>query len=111
MNINLGQMANGNTSININVHPNIHSTQPTVTVNGSEQGNTALIILRSLADGDTFSANITDVSGEQVTITLDGGQSFTASLLNSTAETAAAKEQKKLFIKTPEPNLSIFSET
>lgn len=85
MNINLGQMANGNTSININVHPNIHSTQPTVTVNGSEQGNTALIILRSLADGDTFSANITDVSGEQVTITLDGGQSFTASLLNSTA--------------------------
>lgn len=85
MNINLGQMANGNTSININVHPNIHSTQPTVTVNGSEQGNTALAILRSLADGDTFSANITDVSGEQVTITLDGGQSFTASLLNSTA--------------------------
>lgn len=85
MNINLGQMANGNTSININVHPNIHSTQPTVTVNGSEQGNTALTILRSLADGDTFSANITDVSGEQVTITLDGGQSFTASLLNSTA--------------------------
>ena len=49
------------------------------------QGNTALTILRSLADGDTFSANITDVSGEQVTITLDGGQSFTASLLNSTA--------------------------
>ena len=85
MNINLGQMANGNTSININVHPNIHSTQPTVTVNGSEQGNTALTILRSLADGDTFSANITDVSGEQVTITLDGGQLFTASLLNSTA--------------------------
>lgn len=85
MNINLGQMANGNTSININVHPNIHSTQPTVTVNGSEQGNTALTILRSLADRDTFSANITDVSGEQVTITLDGGQSFTASLLNSTA--------------------------
>lgn len=85
MNINLGQMANGNTSININVHPNIHSTQPTVTVNGYEQGNTALTILRSLADGDTFSANITDVSGEQVTITLDGGQSFTASLLNSTA--------------------------
>lgn len=85
MNINLGQMANGNKSININVHPNIHSTQPTVTVNGSEQGNTALTILRSLADGDTFSANITDVSGEQVTITLDGGQSFTASLLNSTA--------------------------
>lgn len=85
MNINLGQRANGNTSININVHPNIHSTQPTVTVNGSEQGNTALTILRSLADGDTFSANITDVSGEQVTITLDGGQSFTASLLNSTA--------------------------
>lgn len=85
MNINLGQMANGNTSIKINVHPNIHSTQPTVTVNGSEQGNTALTILRSLADGDTFSANITDVSGEQVTITLDGGQSFTASLLNSTA--------------------------
>lgn len=85
MNINLGQMANGNTSININVHPNIHSTQPTVTVNGSEQGNTALTILRSLAAGDTFSANITDVSGEQVTITLDGGQSFTASLLNSTA--------------------------
>ena len=85
MNINLGQMANGNTSININVHPNIHSTQPTVTVNGSEQGNTALTILRSLADGDTFSANITDVSGEQGTITLDGGQSFTASLLNSTA--------------------------
>lgn len=85
MNINLGQMANGNTSININVHPNIHSTQPTVTVNGSEQGNTSLTILRSLADGDTFSANITDVSGEQVTITLDGGQSFTASLLNSTA--------------------------
>lgn len=85
MNINLGQMANGNTSININVHPNIHSTQPTVTVNGSEQGNTALTILRSLAYGDTFSANITDVSGEQVTITLDGGQSFTASLLNSTA--------------------------
>lgn len=85
MNINLGQMTNGNTSININVHPNIHSTQPTVTVNGSEQGNTALTILRSLADGDTFSANITDVSGEQVTITLDGGQSFTASLLNSTA--------------------------
>lgn len=85
MNINLGQMANGNTSININVHPNIHSTQPTVTVNGSEQGNTALTILRSLADGDTFLANITDVSGEQVTITLDGGQSFTASLLNSTA--------------------------
>lgn len=85
MNINLGQMANGNTSININVHPNIHSTQPTITVNGSEQGNTALTILRSLADGDTFSANITDVSGEQVTITLDGGQSFTASLLNSTA--------------------------
>ena len=85
MNINLGQMANGNTSININVHPNIHSTKPTVTVNGSEQGNTALTILRSLADGDTFSANITDVSGEQVTITLDGGQSFTASLLNSTA--------------------------
>lgn len=85
MNINLGQMANGNTSININVHPNIHSTQPTVTVNGSEQGNTALTILRSLADGDTFSANITDVSGEQVIITLDGGQSFTASLLNSTA--------------------------
>ena len=85
MNINLGQMANGNTSININVHPNIRSTQPTVTVNGSEQGNTALTILRSLADGDTFSANITDVSGEQVTITLDGGQSFTASLLNSTA--------------------------
>lgn len=85
MNINLGQMANGNTSININVHPNIHSTQPTVTVNGSEQGNTALTILRSLADGDTFSANITDVSGEQVTITLDGGQSCTASLLNSTA--------------------------
>ncbi len=85
MNINLGQMANGNTSININVHPNIHSTQPTVTVNGSKQGNTALTILRSLADGDTFSANITDVSGEQVTITLDGGQSFTASLLNSTA--------------------------
>lgn len=85
MNINLGQMANGNTSININVHPNIHSTQPTVTVNGCEQGNTALTILRSLADGDTFSANITDVSGEQVTITLDGGQSFTASLLNSTA--------------------------
>lgn len=85
MNINLGQMANGNTSININVHPNIHSTQPTVTVNGSEQGNTALTILRSLADGDTFSANITDVSGEQVTISLDGGQSFTASLLNSTA--------------------------
>lgn len=85
MNINLGQMANGNTSININVHPNIHSTQPTVTVNGSEQGNTALTILRSLADGDTFSANITDVSGEQVTITLDGGQSFTASLLNSAA--------------------------
>ena len=85
MNINLGQMANGNTSININVHPNIHSTQPTVTVNGSGQGNTALTILRSLADGDTFSANITDVSGEQVTITLDGGQSFTASLLNSTA--------------------------
>lgn len=85
MNINLGQMANGNTSININVHPNIHSTQPTVTVKGSEQGNTALTILRSLADGDTFSANITDVSGEQVTITLDGGQSFTASLLNSTA--------------------------
>lgn len=85
MNINLGQMANGNTSININVHPNIHSTQPMVTVNGSEQGNTALTILRSLADGDTFSANITDVSGEQVTIMLDGGQSFTASLLNSTA--------------------------
>ena len=85
MNINLGQMANGNTSININVHPNIHSTQPTVTVNGSKQGNTALTILRSLADGDTFSANITDVSGEQVTITLDGGQSFTASQLNSTA--------------------------
>ena len=85
MNINLGQIANGNTSININVHPNIHSTQPTVTVNGSEQGNTALTILRSLADGDTFSANITDVSGEQGTITLDGGQSFTASLLNSTA--------------------------
>ena len=85
MNINLGQMANGNTSININVHPYIHSTQPMVTVNGSEQGNTALTILRSLADGDTFSANITDVSGEQVTITLDGGQSFTASLLNSTA--------------------------
>lgn len=85
MNINLGQMANGNTSININVHPNIHSTQPTVTVNGSEQGNTALTILRSLANGDTFSGNITDVSGEQVTITLDGGQSFSASLLNSTA--------------------------
>ena len=85
MNINLGQMANGNTSININVHPNIHSTQPTVTVNGSEQGNTALTILRSLADGDTFSANITDVNGEQVTITLDGGQSFTATLLNSSA--------------------------
>lgn len=85
MNINMGHMANGNTSININVHPNIHSTQPTVTVNGSQQTNQALTILRSLASGATFSANITDVNGEQVTITLDGGQSFTAALLNSSA--------------------------
>lgn len=84
MNINLGH-AGGNTSININVHPNIHSTQPTVTVNGSQQAGQALTILRSLASGDTFSANITDVSGEQVTITLDGGQSFTANLLNNMA--------------------------
>ncbi len=85
MNINMGHMANGNTSININVHPNIHSTQPTVTINGSQQTNQALTILRSLASGATFSANITDVNGEQVTITLDGGQSFTATLLNSSA--------------------------
>ncbi len=85
MNINMGHMANGNTSININVHPNIHSAQPTVTVNGSQQTNQALTILRSLASGATFSANITDVNGEQVTITLDGGQSFTATLLNSSA--------------------------
>ena len=85
MNINMGHMASGNTSININVHPNIHSTQPTVTINGSQQTNQALTILRSLASGATFSANITDVNGEQVTITLDGGQSFTATLLNSSA--------------------------
>lgn len=85
MNINMGHMANGNTSININVHPNIHSAQPTVTVNGSQQTNQALTILRSLASGATFSANITDVNGEQVTITLDVGQSFTATLLNSSA--------------------------
>lgn len=85
MNINMGHMANGNTSININVHPNIHSAQPTVTVNGSQQTNQALTILHSLASGATFSANITDVNGEQVTITLDGGQSFTATLLNSSA--------------------------
>lgn len=85
MNINMGHMANGNTSININVHPNIHSAQPTVTVNGSQQTNQALTILRSLASGAAFSANITDVNGEQVTITLDGGQSFTATLLNSSA--------------------------
>ena len=85
MNINMGQMAKGNTSININVHPNIHTSQPTVTVNGSQQTNQALTILRSLASGETFSANITDVNGNAVTITLDGGQSFTASLLNNTA--------------------------
>lgn len=85
MNINMGQLAKGNGSININVHPNIHGSQPTVTVNGSQQANQALTILRSLANGTTFSANITDVSGEQVTITLDGGQSFTANLLNSAA--------------------------
>lgn len=85
MNINMGQMANGNTSININVHPNIHGFAPTVTVNGSQQTNQALTILRSLENGATFSANITDVNGEQVTITLDGGQSFTANLLNSMA--------------------------
>lgn len=85
MNINMGHMANGNTSININVHPNIHSAQSTVTVNGSQQTNQALTILRSLASGATFSANITDVNGEQVTIMLDGGQSFTATLLNSLA--------------------------
>ncbi len=85
MNINMGQMAKGNTSININVHPNIHTSQPTVTVNGSQQTNQALTILRSLASGETFSANITDVSGNAVTITLDGGQSFTANLLNNTA--------------------------
>lgn len=85
MNINMGQPTKGNGSININVHPSIHGSQPTVTVNGSQQTNQALTILRSLANGTTFSANITDVSGEQVTITLDGGQSFTANLLNSAA--------------------------
>lgn len=85
MNINMSGMAKGNSSVNINVHPNIHGTQPTVTVSGSQSANAALTILRSLTSGDTFSANITDVNGSAVTITLDGGQSFTANLLNNTA--------------------------
>lgn len=85
MNINMSGMAKGNSSVNINVHPNIHGTQPTVTVSGSQSANAALTILRSLTNGDTFSANITDVNGSAVTITLDGGQSFTANLLNNTA--------------------------
>ena len=84
MNINMSGMAKGNSSVNINVHPNIHGTQPTVTVNGSQSANAALTILRSLTNGETFSANITDVNGSAVTITLDGGQSFTANLLNNT---------------------------
>ena len=85
MNINMSGMAKGNSPVNINVHPNIHGTQPTVTVNGSQSANAALTILRSLTNGETFSANITDVNGSAVTITLDGGQSFTANLLNNTA--------------------------
>ncbi len=85
MNINMSGMAKGNSPVNINVHPNIHGTQPTVTVSGSQSANAALTILRSLTNGETFSANITDVNGSAVTITLDGGQSFTANLLNNTA--------------------------
>ena len=34
MNINMSGMAKGNSSVNINVHPNIHGTQPTVTISG-----------------------------------------------------------------------------
>lgn len=85
MNINMSGMAKGNSPVNINVHPNIHGTQPTVTVSGSQSANAALTILRSLTNGEIFSANITDVNGSAVTITLDGGQSFTANLLNNTA--------------------------
>lgn len=45
---------------------------------------TALDILRSLSNGESFTATITDIHSGTVTITLDGGQSFTANLLNHT---------------------------
>lgn len=45
---------------------------------------TALEILRSFTSGESFTATITDIHGGTVTVTLDGGQSFTANLLNHT---------------------------
>ena len=85
MNINMGGMANGNSSVNVQAAPQSVNSSGLVSINSSQTAKAALAILRSLSGGESFSANITDVKGSMVTITLDGGQTFTANMLNYTA--------------------------
>ena len=85
MNINMGGMIKGNSSMNIQTAPQSVSSSGLVAINSSQTAKAALAILRSLSSGESFSADITDVKGSMVTIKLDGGQSFTANMLNYTS--------------------------
>ena len=85
MNINMGGMTKGNSSMNIQTAPQSVSSSGLVAINSSQTAKAALAILRSLSSGESFSADITDVKGSMVTIKLDGGQTFTANMLNYTS--------------------------
>ena len=82
MNINMGGMTKGNSSMSIQTAPQSVSSSGLVAINSSQTAKAALAILRSLSSGESFSADITDVKGSMVTIKLDGGQIFTANMLN-----------------------------
>lgn len=85
MNINMGGMTKGNSSMSIQTAPQSVSSSGLVAINSSQTAKAALAILRSLSSGESFSADITDVKGSMVTIKLDGGQIFTANMLNYTS--------------------------
>ena len=85
MNINMGGMTKSNSSMNIQTAPQSVSSSGLVAINSSQTAKAALAILRSLSSGESFSADITDVKGSMVTIKLDGGQTFTANMLNYTS--------------------------
>lgn len=78
MNINVNQAITGsNQSVNSNV------SSGTVNIASAQAGRAAVEILRAFVRGDVFSADITDIKGNSVTILLDGGQSFTANFLDN----------------------------
>lgn len=89
MGINVFNGISGQSTANNAIHSAVNEAAKaesgiSVSAGSGPADRTALDILRSFASGESFTATITDIHGGTVTVALDGGQSFTANLLNHT---------------------------